>query len=123
VLPQTQEPGVQPIGITDGREIAFDSEALIDVIAGSFERARVIGLPALKPAGVDFRPQQREIIFLYGENHPMITVTADHLGVLLVSYCVKAHIPLPRLPDKVIRVEPSAIILAFNSLYAKAPSW
>jgi hypothetical protein len=90
---------------------------------GSLERAQVIGLPPLKPSGVDFSPHNREIIFLYGEGHPAVMLTAEHLGALLVSYCVKAHIPLPRLPDKVIRVEPSTMVLAFDRLYAKAPSW
>jgi hypothetical protein len=50
-------------------------------------------------------------------------VDAEHLGALLVSYCVKVRIPLPRLPDKNIRVELFEVVLAFNRIYAKAPAW
>jgi hypothetical protein len=66
--PRHRNRGVQPIGISDTREISFDSEALIDVIAGSLERARAIGLPMLKPSGVDFSPQSRQVIFLYRDS-------------------------------------------------------
>jgi hypothetical protein len=77
----------------------------------------------LKPTGVDFSPQSRQVILLYGAGLPAVAVAAERLGALLVSYCIKARIPLPRLSDKNIRVEPFKVVLAFNRAYAKAPAW
>ena len=108
------------MGIIDRREIEFDAKALVSVIGGSPQRAEAIGLRALRPAGVDFSTEG-QIRFLY-EAYPEIRVTAEALGVLLVSYCVRSRIPIPRLADKVVRVRGNSVVLSFNTQLADAPA-
>jgi hypothetical protein len=109
------------MGIIDRREIAFDARALLSVVAGCGERARAIGLPPLKPTGVGFDPNGNLITFSYGRN-PAVQVSADRLGALLVSYCIRARIPLPRLPDKEVRVTADAVVIVIRTQYSGTPS-
>ncbi len=109
------------MGIIDRRELEFDARALVSVVAGSGDRAQAIGLPPLKPAGVAFDTQANRITFRYAD-HAAVEVTAAHLGALLMSYCLRARIPLPRLPDKQVRVTPEAVVIAFRTLYSDAPA-
>ena len=71
------------MGIIDRREIVFDAKALVGVVTGSLHRAAAIGLPAVRPTGVDFGTQGK-ICFLY-ENHPIVCVVPQVLAALLVS--------------------------------------
>jgi hypothetical protein len=41
---------------------------------------------------------------------------------LLVSYCVRSRIPIPRLADKVVRVRGNSVVLSFNTQLADAPA-
>ena len=108
------------MGIIDRRELEFDARALVSVVAGSGDRAQAIGLPPLKPSAVAFDAQGNRITFRYAD-HDAVEVTAAHLGALLMSYCIRAHIPLPRLPDKQVRVTPDAVVIVFRTNYSDAP--
>jgi hypothetical protein len=99
------------MGIIDRREI--DARALIGVVAGSLQRAQAIGLPALRPTGVRFDPRERHIDFVY-EMHPVVSVPAERIGALLVSYCVRTRLPMARGADKDLRIEAAAVVLALR---------
>jgi len=100
----------------------FDAKALVGIIAGSVHRAAAIGLPTLRPTGVDFGTQS-EICFLY-ENHPVVCVVAHVLGALLVSYCVQNRIPISRRADKNVQVRGDSVVLAFTTTFAEvAAKW
>jgi hypothetical protein len=75
--------------------------------------------PSLRPSGVRFHPQQGEVEVLYATN-PATRLTAERLGALLISYCVRTRIPVPRRADKGLRIEAGAVILTFAMQYAKA---
>jgi hypothetical protein len=109
------------MGIIDRREIEFDARALIGVVVGSLQRAQAVGLPVLRPTGVRFDPQERHIDFVY-ETHPVVSVLAERLGALLVSYCVRARLPMARGADKDLRVEAAAVVLAFSTHYTDPPA-
>jgi hypothetical protein len=49
-------------------------------------------------------------------------VTSERLGALLMSYCIRARIPVARLADKDIRIEASAVILIFTTRLAEPPA-
>lgn len=116
--------GNQPIGIIDSREIEFDAKALVSAIAASMHRVVSIGLPPLRPSGVRFCPGDGvvEVLYTGGEKQKAVQVAAEKLGAFLVSYCIRARIPLPRLTGKDIRVQADFVILAFKTHYAEAPA-
>jgi hypothetical protein len=108
--------------IVDRREIEFDAQALTRVIAGSLQRAHAVGLPALRPISIGFEPQQHQIRVAYEAHaHPEVVVAAERLGALLVSYCVRIRIPIPRLADKDLRIEAGSVVLAFSTHLADPP--
>jgi len=71
---------------------------------------------------VRFHPREGTIDILYGTTHApqVVSITAENLGALLVSYCIRLHIPTPRKSDKGIRMENEAIFLAFRTKYDDA---
>ena len=112
---------MEPISIIDRREIEFDGKALISPIAGSLQRARTIGLPALRPMRIGFSPQTREIRVEY-DTHAAVWVASDRLGALLVAYCVRARIPISRQAEKDIRIATSSVFLTFATHFADMPA-
>jgi hypothetical protein len=109
----------QPIAIKDRREIEFDAEALVVAIIVCTHAAEPSVQSALRPTGVRFYQQQGEIDVLYGTN-PATRLTAERLGALLISYCVRTRIPIPRQAEKSVRIEADSVILSFTLQYAKA---
>jgi hypothetical protein len=72
---------------------------------------------------VRFHPHEGQIDVLYGADHAQqgVRLAAEPLGALLVSYCIRARIPMPRRADKGIRINAKSVILAFRSRYDEAP--
>jgi hypothetical protein len=116
---RTQATRTQPIAIIDRREIEFDAEALVVAIAVSTDATAASAHPTLRPSGVRLHPQQGEIEVLYATNPPT-RLSAERVGALLISYCVRARIPIPRQADKGVRIEAGAVILTFAMHYTKA---
>ena len=84
-------------------------------------RVQAIGLPAQRPVGIDFDPGSDRIICRY-EGHAPAPLSADRLGALLVSYCIRARIPLPHLPDKAIRIGAGSVVVAVVTHYEDVPA-
>jgi hypothetical protein len=103
--------------LTDRREIEFDAESLLRVVGESLRAAHGLGLPALRPTDVRFCPRDGVVSFLYDASQwpQAVRMTAEALGALLVSYCIRAGIPMPRRAEKGIRIAASAVVLAFRT--------
>jgi hypothetical protein len=85
------------MAVTDRREIEFDAEALLFIIATSLRSAQSFGLPALCPTGARFYPRDGCIDVLYGAGQAQraVRLAAEPVGALLVSYCIRARLPMP----------------------------
>jgi hypothetical protein len=70
---------------------------------------------------VRFDPKERHIDVVY-ETHAAVSVSAEHLGALLVSYCIRVRLPMARSADKDLRVEAAAVVLAFSAHYTDPPA-
>jgi len=112
---------MRPIPIVDRRQIEFDAKSLTSAIAASLNSVGSIGLPPSRPIALRFSPQEELIEFHYAKEQP-VRVTAVKVGAFLVSYCVRAHIPLPRNSEKEITLAASSIILSVTTFYAEAPA-
>jgi hypothetical protein len=112
------------MALTDRRELEFDAEALLLAVSVSSRAAQAFGLPALLPTGVRLYPHEGQVDFLYGAAPAgqAVRLAAEPLGAILVSYCIRARIPMPRNADKGIRIEADAVVLSFRTVFAKAPS-
>jgi hypothetical protein len=112
------------VQVVDKREIWFDSAALVYCLRVSPRAAEGFGLPSISPNEVRFFPKEKAIDVVYGKVGAMGAArsAAESLGALLVSYCIRAKIPMPRIADKSIRVEAEGIVLEFITRFDKAPT-
>jgi hypothetical protein len=123
-MPATPKYKGQSMPVLDRREIEFDPEALIAAVSVSLRSAQAFGLPAMRPTGVRCYPRDGQVDFLYGSKGApqAVRIDAEPLGALLVAYCIRARIPMPRHADKGVRIEANSVILAFRMEYSETPS-
>jgi hypothetical protein len=109
--------------IMDRRAIEFDASSIAKAIAASPKAAQSFGLPGLRPTGVRFYPEEARIDVLYGPNDAprAVSFPAVALGALLISYCIRARIPIPRNTLKGIRIDGRSVTLAFRTGYNEMP--
>ena len=109
--------------VVDRREIEFDAEALNYYLSISHAEAAALGLPASAASKIYFDAQDGYVEFVFARPGGVETfqLAGEQLGELLISYCLRTRIPLPRVADKIIRVEPNRIVLAFKTWFTDAP--
>lgn len=102
--------------IVERREIEFETEALMSVLAGSPRAAGAFGLARGQPQAVIFEPAAQAVRFVFpgGGHAHSVSVDAARLGALLVNFCLRLRLPLPRRAEKSIRVEPGMVVLSFR---------
>jgi hypothetical protein len=110
--------------IMDRREIEFDPPSVLKAIATSPKAARGFGLPNARPTAVWFHPNDGKVDVHYGVTSVAraISITAEALGVILISYCIRTRIPMPKNAAKGIRIESNSAILEFMVRFDEAPS-
>ena len=106
--------------IIDERRVSFDLGALKDVIMLSQFAAMSIGLPNNLPSGIGLDASAYTVNFDFAGN--LIMVTADKVGALLISYCIRSGIRVPRQTKRTVIVEERAITLVFREDYLMTPA-
>src|SRR3984957_4069332 len=101
------------VTIVDRHEIELDSAAVRRALELSPRAAQAFGLPALVPAGVRCKSRDVCTEVVYGSRTAtrVFGLRAEALGALLISYCNRAGMPLPRHADKGVRVEREHVVL------------
>jgi hypothetical protein len=104
------------VAITERREIEFDLDAVRLAIEWSPRLARAFGLPPQTPQAVRCNPADGllEVTYVDLTSTRVFMLRADTLGAILISYCHRAGMPLPRSADKAVRIEPEHIVVVFN---------
>ncbi len=107
--------------LTDRRELDFDEDVLIAAVAISPRIAENLGLPAIPPAVVRFHPKESEVEFLYWTDPTNKTFRIKNaaLGALLIGYCIRARVPIPRAAERAVRIEAASVVLTFRTQIAK----
>ncbi len=105
------------MSIIDNREIAFDAEGVVEAITSAIGAAQSIGLPGLPPVAVRLDPAEGLVRLVYGNGQAgrTLALPGESLGALLISFCVRSGIPMPRFADKSVRVEAHAVVLSFRT--------
>jgi hypothetical protein len=104
------------VAVIDRREIELDAEAVRQALEWSPRAAQAFGLPPLMPAGVRCKPAEGCIEVVYGTLTAtrVFVLRAESLGALLISYCNRAGMPMPRYADKGVRLERERVVLVFT---------
>jgi hypothetical protein len=105
------------VAISDRREIEFDLEAVRRAIEWSPRSAQAFGLPPQTPQGTRCNPGESSIEVTYVDltSTRVFMLRADALGAILISYCHRAGMPIPRTADKAVRIEPERVLVVFTS--------
>ena len=111
------------MAIIDRREIEFDTQALRLVLEWSPRSAQAFGLPPLLPQSVRCKPVDGTVEVTYGEltSTRVFELRAEALGAILISYCNRAGMPMPRTADKGVRIEREHVVVVFTLRMAGAP--
>jgi hypothetical protein len=120
------------VSISDRREIAFDAAATVVAIGCSQRMVRAIGLPSGTPDGARFDPASGKVILLYRveedsfPDHAVpqqaITIQPGPLSALLLSYCMRTGIRIPRHLGRSMRVDRDAVVLLFADSHPVPPA-
>ena len=112
------------VAIVERRDIEFDLPAVHQALQWSPQAAQAFGLPPLKPRVVHCKPADGLLEVVYGEqNAPRVfMLCAEALGAILIAYCNRAGLPIPRAADKAIRIEAQHVVLVFTLRAFDAPA-
>ena len=91
-------------------ELRFGQLALRFALAHAGSAAERLGLPKGVPEAARFAAEAQEVTVRYGGAEER-RLDAAALGIVLVAYCLRARIALPRHAAKAIRVLPDAVVL------------
>ena len=107
------------MSVVDRREMQFTGEAVRRIVCASPRAARAIGLIGAQPASIQFLPAHGQVKVAYNDRATdrAITVSAEALGALLVSYCLRLNVPMPRFSEKSLRIEHDSVFLLFTTTY------
>jgi hypothetical protein len=110
------------VAIIDRREIEFDVQAVRRALEWSPRAAQAFGLPPLAPQAVHCNPTESTIAVTYGEltSTRVFTLRSEALGALLIAYCDRAGMPIPRAADKAVRIERKHVVIVFTLRIASA---
>jgi hypothetical protein len=111
------------VAITERREIEFDLHAVRLALEWSPRSAQAFGLPPLTPQAVRCNASDGTIEVTYGEltSIRVFMLRAEALGAILISYCNRAGMPMPRTADKGVRIEREHVVVVFTLRMAGAP--
>jgi len=109
--------------VVDRREIEFDADSLVYYLSILPREAERLGLPAMPPGAIRFDPAKGSVAAIYGkaEQARCVPIPAESLSAMLISYCMRTRIPLPRVADKIIRVAADRVVLSFKTWFDEAP--
>jgi hypothetical protein len=109
--------------IRERRELTFYEEGILSAITCSLRSAAAFGLPPVPPQWVRLIPAEGKVCAIYGSGATAksVMIDAKPLGALLVSFCIRSKIPMPKDAAKEVRVESQCVVLAFTIEHTYAP--
>jgi len=110
--------------IIERRELRFSPAALQAMIGWSLGAASSHGLPPSSPDEIKLHPAESRIDLVYGRGPAprLIPLKVEGLATLLIAYCIRALIPLPRVARKEVRIGTRYVSLVFHVEHSQAPA-
>jgi hypothetical protein len=104
------------VPIIDRREIELDLLAVKQAIEWSPRAAQAFGLPPLQPETVRCNPADAMVEVTYGRTTAarIFMLRAEALGAILISYCNRIGIPVPRNAEKGVRIERMHVVIVLT---------
>lgn len=93
------------------RTVEFDSPAILHAFAAVPRMSEALGLRLGRISRIEFRPEQEAISVIDPAGTPVAELRAESLAALLVAYCSRIKVPLPRLGQKSVDVTSRSVVL------------
>jgi hypothetical protein len=124
VAVEKSDPAGSNAPIIERRELRFSPHALQAMIGWSLGAASSHGLPPSSPDEVKLLPEESRIDLVYGRalGARVVPLKVEGLAVLLIAYCIRALIPLPRVARKEVRIGARYVSLVFHVEHSQAPA-
>jgi hypothetical protein len=118
------EPTVVSSAIVERRELRFSPATLQAMIGWSLGAGSSQRLPPIPPDGIRLVPEDSRIDLAYGQGPAarLIPLPVEQLATLLIAYCIRALIPLPRVARKEVRIGARYVALVFHVEHRQAPT-
>jgi len=112
------------VTVIDRREIEFDLDAVKLALEWSPRAAQAFALPPLVPHSVRCNPADGTLEVTYGQltTTRIFLLRAEALGAILISYCNRAGMPVPRNAEKGVRVERTHVVVVLTLRMPEPPS-
>jgi hypothetical protein len=101
--------------VSEQRTVEFDSTTILQAFAAVRRVSEAIGIQHDKIARVAFQPDREVISVINKDGLPVAELRAESLVALLVAYCSRIKVPLPRTAAKNIEITSRSVVLRITS--------
>jgi len=99
------------MAVLEQRVVEFDSTAVIQSFAVVRRISEALGLRADRIVRVEFHPDRSAISLMDNDGRLVAELRAESLAALLVAYCSRIKVPLPRAAQKNIEITSRSVLL------------
>jgi len=112
------------VAIIERRELRFSPAALQVMIGWSLGAASSQGLLPTPPDEIRLLAAESRIDIVYGQGAAArsVPLKVEALATLLIAYCIRALIPLPRIARKEVRIGARYVTLVFHVEHSQVPT-
>ncbi len=98
--------------VIEQRSVNFDAAGILRAVEIASRVAEALGLRPGDVSTVEFQPDEQLVKFISPErpDHSR-SITAEALAAVLVAYCARIGVPLPRKGQKQLAIGPAGVTL------------
>lgn len=93
------------------RTVEFDTPTILHAFAAVPRMSEALGLRPGRIGRIEFQPEREAISVIDPEGEPVAELRAESLAALLVAYCSRIKVPLPRFGQKSVEVTSRSVVL------------
>ena len=99
------------MAVLEQRVVEFDSTSVIQSFTVVRRISEALGLRADRIVRVEFHPDRSAVSLIDNDGRLVAELRAESLAALLVAYCSRIKVPLPRAAQKDVEITSRSVIL------------
>lgn len=99
------------MAISECRLIQFDSSSILRALTVVRRVTDALGLRACKIDRIKFQPDQKTVSVIDSHGTAVAELASESLAAVLVAYCSRIKVPLPRAGRKTVEITPNGVVL------------
>lgn len=99
------------MAVLEQRVVEFDSAAVIQSFTVVRRISEALGVRADRIVRVEFHPDRSVVSLIDNDGRLVAELGAESLAALLVAYCSRIKVPLPRAAQKNVEITSRSVIL------------